>query len=108
MENGDLETYLLAHEGVPMNIRIKWAYQLAEAVDLLHSHGIIHCDIKPRNLLLDANFDIKIIDFSGSSVDGSKQASGQGTRFYLPRHWKDQPTVATDLFTLGSTLYEIF
>lgn len=74
----------------------------------MHRNGIIHCDIKPQNLLLDTTFDIKIIDFSGSSLDGSKPASGEGTRFFLPRHWRDQPTVATDLFALRSTLYEIF
>lgn len=50
----------------------------------------------------------KIIGFSGSSLDGSRPTSGEGTRFYLPRHWREQPTVATDLFALGSTLYQIF
>lgn len=108
MKKGDLKTYLQAHESVSTSLKLKWAYQVAEAVDLLHRNGIIHCDIKPRNLLLDPTFDIKIIDFSGSSLDGSKPASGEGTRFFLPRHWRDQPTVATDLFALGSTLYEFF
>ncbi|KAJ5121253.1 kinase domain containing protein [Penicillium bovifimosum] len=108
MKTGDLKTYLRAHEPIPTSLKLKWAYQVAEAVELLHRNGVIHCDIKPRNLLLDPTFDIKIIDFSGSSLDGSKSASGEGTRFYLPRHWRDPPTVATDLFVLGSTLYEIF
>ncbi|KAL2866129.1 uncharacterized protein BJX67DRAFT_372788 [Aspergillus lucknowensis] len=40
--------------------------------------------------------------------DGSKPASGEGTRFYLPRYWRDLPTVATDLFALRSTLYKVF
>ncbi|KAJ5144470.1 hypothetical protein N7526_001978 [Penicillium atrosanguineum] len=108
MENGDLKTYLQTHESVSTDLKLKWAYQVAEAVDLLHRNGVIHCDIKPRNLLLDTTFDIKIIDFSGSSLDGSKPASGEGTRFFLPRHWTALPTVATDIFALGSTLYEIF
>ncbi|KAJ5407904.1 hypothetical protein N7509_001787 [Penicillium cosmopolitanum] len=97
MKNGDLKTYLQSQKSISTDIKLKWAYQ-----------RVIHCDIKPRNLLLDTTFDIKIIDLSGSSVDGSKPASGEGNRFFLPRHWKDQPTVATDLFALGSTLYEIF
>lgn len=97
----------MAHDSVSTSLKLKWAYQVAEAVDLLHRNGTIDCNIKPRNLLLDTAFDIKIIDFSGSSLDGSKPASGEGTRFFLPRHWREQPTVATDLFALGSTLYEI-
>ncbi|KAJ5561854.1 hypothetical protein N7461_000615 [Penicillium sp. DV-2018c] len=78
--------YLRAHDWIPMGLKLKWAYQIVQAVSLLHSNGIIHCDIKPRNLLLDATLNIKIIDFSGSSLDGSKPTSGEGTRFYLPRH----------------------
>lgn len=108
MKNGDLKTYLRAQNSIPMGLKLRWAYQIAQAVSLLHSNGIIHCDIKPRNLLLDATLNIKIIDFSGSSLDGSKPASGEGIRFYLPRHWRDPPTAATDLFALGSTLYEVF
>ncbi|KAJ5096856.1 kinase domain-containing protein [Penicillium angulare] len=107
MKNGDLKTYLQSHSPIPIDLKLKWAYQVAEAVDLLHRNGVIHCDIKPRNLLLDTSFDIKIIDFSGSSLDGSRPTSGESTRFYLPRHWKDPSTVTTDLFALGSTIYEI-
>ncbi|CRG83195.1 Pc21g08700 [Talaromyces islandicus] len=120
--DGDVEDHILdiakeasiyrrigPHESsISNNMKLKWAYQVAESVDILHKNGVIHCDIKPRNFLLDATLDIKIIDLSGSSLDGSKPTSGEGTRFYLPRHCRDQPTVATDLFALGSTLYEIF
>lgn len=108
MKNDDLKSYIWAHESVPMGLDLKWAYQVAEAVELLHRNGIIHCDIKPRNLLSDSTLDIRILDFSGSSIDRSKPSSGERTRFYLPRDWREQPTVSTDLFALGSTLYEIF
>ncbi|KAE8145979.1 kinase domain-containing protein [Aspergillus avenaceus] len=108
MENGDLKTYLQTHDSISTSLKLKWAYQIAEAVELLHRNGVIHCDIRPRNLLLDIALDIKIIDFSGSSLDGSKPASGEATRFFLPRHWSDQPTVTTDLFALGSTIFELF
>ncbi|KAJ5291937.1 kinase domain-containing protein [Penicillium angulare] len=108
MRNGDLKTYLQSKSSIPIDLKVKWAYQVAEAVDLLHKNDVIHCDIKPRNTLLDTCFDTKIIDFSGSSLDGSRPTSGESTRFFLPRHWKDPSTVATDLFALGSTIYEAF
>lgn len=108
MRNGDLKAYLKSHGSIPMSLRLKWAYQVAEAVDLLHKNGIIHCDIKPRNLLLDMSYDIKIIDFSGSSLDGSEPSCIESTRFLRPRHQGDFQTIATDLFALGSTLFEIF
>lgn len=108
MKNGDLKTYLRAQTPIPMSLKLNWAYQIAQAVSLLHNNGIIHCDVNPRNFLLDATLNIKIIDFSGSSLDKSQAASSENTRFYLPRHWRDPPTLATDLFALGSTLYEVF
>jgi serine/threonine protein kinase len=112
IENGGLKTYLQTRgsEFISTGIKLKWTYQAAEAVDLLHRNRVIviHCDITPRNFLLDSALDIKIIDFSGCSLDGSKPASCERTRFYLPRHWRDQPTVTTDLFALGSTVYETF
>ncbi|RAL13195.1 kinase-like protein [Aspergillus homomorphus CBS 101889] len=108
MEKGNLKAYLLANSSIPTDLRLKWASQVAEAVQLLHNSRIIHCDIKPSNLLLTEALDIKIIDFAGSSVDGSRPSACEGTRFYLPRDWREQPTVATDLFALGSTIYQIF
>lgn len=50
MENGDLKTYLPAHGSISTSLKLKWAYQVAEAIDLLHRNGVIHCDIKPREL----------------------------------------------------------
>ena len=108
MKNGGLKTYLRTQSSVSTSQKLNWAYQIAQAVSLLHKNGILHCDIKPRNFLLDANFNIKIIDISGSSLDGSKPTSSEGTRFYLPRYWREPPTLATALFALGSTLYEFF
>ncbi|KAI9041587.1 protein kinase family protein [Aspergillus affinis] len=64
MGSGDLKAYLQTHGSIPTNLKLKWAYQAAEAVELLHRNGVIHCDVKPRNFLLDAALDIKIIDFS--------------------------------------------
>lgn len=87
--------------------RLQWACDAAEGLHLLHSHGIIHSDLKPENLLLDSNSRLKIIDFSGSSFDGIVGSAIESSRFFLPRPWEEPPTVRTDIFALGSTIYEI-
>lgn len=122
MEKGPLEEYLTEHPDVAIEQGLRWARQAAEGLQLLHTSGIIHCDTKPRNFLLDANLCLKIADFSGSLVtdwsriDGYSASSFAGrvwyacesTRSYFPRDWREASTVSTDLFALGSTIYRIF
>ena len=109
MPNGDLRQRLrdVATTDVAVTQRLQWACDAAEGLQLLHSYGIIHCDVNPENFLLDSTLRLRIIDFSGSSIDGKWASAFERIRFCLPRPWEDQSTVETDLFALGSTIYEI-
>lgn len=108
MPRGNLRDHVQKAAGaITTSQRLQWAFDTAEALHLLHSHGIIHCDVKPENFLLDSADRLKIIDFSGSSFDGIPGSAVEGTRFFLPRSWDDASTVKTDLFALSSTIYEI-
>jgi serine/threonine protein kinase len=68
---------------------------------------VIHCDIKPDNLLLDENLDLKICDFAGSSLQGSKALVSSSTRFWRPALPKTPCDAQDDIFGLGSTIYTI-
>ncbi|RMD41799.1 hypothetical protein DV735_g3330, partial [Chaetothyriales sp. CBS 134920] len=74
-------------------------------------NGTVEHDMGPHNLLLDDAFDLKIADFSGSSVDGAAALVCPGVRYSMPdrEEWKPgrPPTVQEDLFALGSTIYFI-
>jgi serine/threonine protein kinase len=98
---------VLRDEGVGPALRARWACQAAEGVGLLHAHGVVHCDVSPSNFLLDAHMGLRIIDFSGSSIDGSWSSAFESARFCLPRSWEAPSTVLSDIFALGSTMYEI-
>lgn len=108
MPRGNLREHLQsAATTITVSQRLQWAHDAAEALHLLHSHGIIHCDVKPENFLLDSSNRLRIIDFSGSSFDNVTGSAFEGTRFCLPRSMDDESTVRTDLFALGSSMYEI-
>jgi serine/threonine protein kinase len=77
------------------------------ALHSLHASNVIHADVKPENILLDESDKVYLIDFSGSRIDGKPGSALESVRFFLPRDIKLDSTVRTDIFALGSTLYEV-
>lgn len=71
LEKGDLAMYAKETVLIPDEIRQRWTLQAAAALRALHAAEIIHCDVTPRNFILNATLDLHIADFAGSSVAGS-------------------------------------
>lgn len=88
--------------------RLSWAYSISTALHSLHTAGIVHGDLKPENILLDERNEVYLIDFSGSGVDEHQGSAWESVRFFKPRSENSDSTVQTDVFALGSTLYEVF
>jgi serine/threonine protein kinase len=87
--------------------QLQSAADAAEGLSVVHSVGIVHGDINSFNFLIDDDFRLCIIEFAGSTVDGVPVSAFEGYRCCLPRTFDDPSTVRTDLFALGSLLYEI-
>ncbi|CAK44077.1 hypothetical protein CBS115989_3760 [Aspergillus niger] len=115
--NGDLDDYYLRpaypHPPPSLEQRIAWwCREIAEAFAWVHSGGVIHCDIQPRNILLDDGLRTKLADFQGKHVSENGTVlldgwSSEPCRFYCPRRDPIDADVQTDLFALGYTIYFI-
>ncbi|KAF7125527.1 hypothetical protein CNMCM5793_001766 [Aspergillus hiratsukae] len=104
MDNGDIREYIRQHgQDLTDELRLHWAKQAAEGLAALHSIGVIHCDISPRNFLLDFDLNLKISDFGGASLSGSEPSAVRHPEFY----WDAPPTFGDDIFSLGSLIYFI-
>lgn len=109
--NGSLNRYL-QHASPPIQQKLKWSKQAAEALTHVHEKHIIHCDINVNNLLLDECFNIKLCDFQGRllSSDGSIAIDGgasENVKSRMPRPDYGHVDHRTDIFALGSTIYHI-
>jgi serine/threonine protein kinase len=89
------------------------AAQLAESLEVAHAQGVVHRDIKPQNLLLDADGVLKVMDFGVARLAERTSARTEaglivGTPAYMsPEQLLSEPTDArSDLYSAGVVLYE--
>lgn len=115
IENGDtLKTYCNAQNLLPLETVVEIIFKCAKALDYAHRNGVVHRDIKPTNILIDKERDVKIADFSIAHLMNSDTTSTMPMGFVgSPRYMspeqvqEDQITNQTDLFSLGIVMYEL-
>lgn len=109
----DLSKYDLGHHlDLKLPIPREWYGQLAQVLYYLHSENIIHCDIKPGNILVSQNDTLLLTDFSHSVLAESRYTTFNhiiGSLDYCsPEVLAKKPwTMATDVWSLGCVYYEM-
>ncbi|HVH85700.1 MAG TPA: serine/threonine-protein kinase [Terriglobales bacterium] len=110
-----LRTILSEQRPMPVDRAVRIATGIAEALDYIHDHGVVHRDLKPENIMVDANDNIKLIDFGIASNLGARRitfakfSQTMGTPDYIsPEQVKGKRGDArSDIYALGVMLYEM-
>ncbi|MEO8280949.1 MAG: serine/threonine-protein kinase, partial [Ideonella sp.] len=107
-----------AVQGLTLEARLTLFLQLADAVAYAHRHLLVHRDLKPGNVLVDAEGRVKLLDFGiAKALDpleaGDSHATIGGVRPYTPHYASPEQVrgepvgTATDIYSLGVLLYQL-
>ena len=116
-ENGELFNYIYEYgKSFSEDISAKIFVRIIRSVKILHENNIIHCDIKPENVLVGNNFELKLIDFGFSqklnknnnniiyNTEGSNRYSSPEIR---KANISGYDGIKSDIFSLGVLLFVI-
>ncbi|MBX5475390.1 MAG: serine/threonine protein kinase, partial [Thermoleophilia bacterium] len=114
VEGENLKQLVERHGQLPVRRALELAIAVADALAFAHAHGLVHRDVKPQNVLLDVEGEVKVTDFGiarSLGVDRGVTQTGTvlGTSTYIsPEQAGGKPvTPATDVYALGVVLWEL-
>ena len=107
-----LKEYMQEHK-LGLNTVLEIGVRLADALEHAHSHNVIHCDIKPQNILLEKNLNPKIADFgiakmvTNQTMVYSKAVMGSVHYISPEQASGGKITACSDVYSLGIVLFEM-
>ncbi len=110
-----LRSILNEKKKLPVGRAVKIALGMCEALDYMHKRGIVHRDLKPENVMVDADDEIKLIDFGIAMKEDARRltfvnlSATMGTPDYIsPEQVKGQRgDQRSDIYAMGIMLYEM-
>ncbi len=107
LENGSLDQLIKQQNRLSVTQSLAIFLSIASALKHSHGRGILHCDLKPANILLDPQMQPRLADF-GQSRMSNDQTPSLGTLFYMAPEQADlnaMPDARWDVYALGAILH---
>lgn len=108
-----LKEYIQRQNKLSNDAAVRIAIDIGEALEQAHANGIVHCDIKPHNILVTKTGKIKVADFgiaramNTATVMNKESVLGSVHYFSPEQAAGEKVTAQTDIYSLGVVLYEM-
>ncbi len=114
IEGGALNRWVNRESPADPLTALRWMEQICDALNYVHAKALIHCDLKPANILVDGRDFVRVVDFGQSRVF-TESAASMGTLFYMAPEQAMlsepgqlvQPDVRWDVYALGATMHAL-
>jgi serine/threonine-protein kinase len=113
VDGDDLATRIRDNAPLAPRTAVRIAADVASGLAVAHARGIVHRDVKPGNIILDAAGRARITDFGVARIAAESEATIPGTtlgsvHYFSPEQARGLPTTpASDVYSLGLVLYEM-
>ncbi len=109
LENGSIGDLIRERGQLSVNETVAILREVADGLAYAHGKGVLHCDLKPANILLDHSSRPRLADF-GQSRMTNDQTPSLGTLFFMAPEQADlqaTPDVSWDIYALGAIAYSM-
>ncbi|MBI5563675.1 MAG: protein kinase [Chloroflexi bacterium] len=113
VEGRDLKSVIRAESPLPMDRAIDLMAQACAALGHAHRAGLVHCDVKPQNLIVTPDGRLKVTDFGIARAISQSLPQNVETVWGTPHYFSPEqaagetPTPASDAYSLGVVMYEM-
>lgn len=111
ISGNDIVTYAKSQK-LTIDEKLNLFLQVAEAIRYAHSAFVAHLDLKPKNIIIDQEQRVKLLDFGVSKILRETEFPAESNRFTLAyaapeQIGKGMPNSSADIYSLGIILYEL-
>jgi tRNA A-37 threonylcarbamoyl transferase component Bud32 len=113
IEGRDLKTVIRGEAPLPLDRATDLMVQACAALGAAHRAGLVHCDVKPQNILVTNDARVKVTDFGIARAMSASVPQNVETVWGTPHYFSPEqaagepPTPASDVYSLGVVLYEM-
>lgn len=105
----DLEDILKRVKHFSEPVVLRWAEQLLDVLEYMHSAGLIYRDMKPANIMIDRDSNVKLVDFGiAKLLQPGQRNTMVGTPGYAPpEQYQGMASIESDIYALAATLHHL-